>query len=79
MPTVLRVGPYRYFFFSNEGNEPAHIHVESGASYAKFWIKPVRFERSIGFRAHELKEIHRIIEEKESLIEEKWNEFFGNA
>ncbi|NLE29049.1 MAG: DUF4160 domain-containing protein [Phycisphaerae bacterium] len=38
MPTVFRVGKYRFFFFSGEGNEPAHIHVESGDSYAKFWL-----------------------------------------
>jgi hypothetical protein len=79
MPTVLRVGPYRLFFFSNEGSEPPHIHVEAGNSYAKYWIRPVRYERSVAFRAHDLSEIRRIIEENEELIEEKWNEFFGNA
>ncbi|WP_439481025.1 DUF4160 domain-containing protein [Cyclobacterium plantarum] len=41
MPTVLRIGPYRFFFFSNEGNEPPHIHVESGEGHAKFWLEPV--------------------------------------
>lgn len=78
MPTVLRVGPYRLFFFSNEGTEPPHIHVESAGKYAKYWISPVVHERSSGFRAHELAEIRRIIEENETLIEEKWNEHFGN-
>ncbi len=28
MPSVLRVAGYRFFFFSNERQEPAHIHVE---------------------------------------------------
>ena len=27
MPSVLRVSGFRFFFFSNEGNEPPHIHV----------------------------------------------------
>ena len=79
MPTILRVGPYRFFFFSNEGNEPPHIHVESESSYAKFWLGPVRYEHSTGFRAHHLAEIRRIIVENETLIEKRWNEFFGNA
>ena len=79
MPNVFRSGPYRFFFFSNEGSEPLHIHVEASGKYAKFWILPVRYDSSTGFRAHELAEIRRIIEENESLIQQKWNEFFANA
>ncbi len=79
MPTVFRQGPYRFFFFSNEGNEPPHIHVEAGGNYAKYWVRPVVFERSSGFRPHDLAEIRRIIVENENLIEEKWNEHFGSS
>jgi hypothetical protein len=42
MPTILRVGRYRFFFFSNEGREPAHIHVKAGSDEAKFWLDPVQ-------------------------------------
>jgi hypothetical protein len=28
VPVVLRVGGFKFFFFSDEGNEPVHIHVE---------------------------------------------------
>ena len=28
MPTILRIGPYRFHFYSREDNEPAHIHIE---------------------------------------------------
>jgi hypothetical protein len=38
MPTVLRWGPYRAFFYLNEGDEPAHVHVRAG-SKAKFWLQ----------------------------------------
>lgn len=41
MPTVLRIGPYRFFFYSNEGSEPPHVHVESGGRVAKVWLVPV--------------------------------------
>lgn len=79
MPTIFRFGPYRFFFFSNEGTEPPHVHVESAGNYAKYWINPVKFERSTGFRPYELTEIRRIIIEHEKMIEDKWNEHFGSA
>jgi len=50
MPTVLRVGPYRFFFYSGGGHEPPHVHVERNASVAKFWLDPVRLARSQGYR-----------------------------
>ena len=41
MPTVRRIGSARFFFYSNEGSEPPHVHVEQGGSVAKFWLAPV--------------------------------------
>jgi hypothetical protein len=41
MPEVLRVRGYRFFFFSREGHEPRHIHVEHAERYAKFWLEPI--------------------------------------
>jgi hypothetical protein len=79
VPTVFRDGPYRFFFFSNEGNEPVHIHIEAGSSYAKFWLEPVVVARSIGFRPHELAECRSIIEENADKIRAKWNEHFRDA
>ncbi|MBI4712035.1 MAG: DUF4160 domain-containing protein [Planctomycetes bacterium] len=61
MPTVLRIRGYRFFFFSNEGNEPPHIHVESGENYAKFWLEPVTLSRVIGFSGPELTKIHKMV------------------
>ena len=29
MPTVMRVGPYSFVFFSSDRGEPPHIHVKS--------------------------------------------------
>ncbi|PYS92965.1 MAG: hypothetical protein DMF64_06810 [Acidobacteria bacterium] len=40
MPTVLRVGRFRFFFFSNESQEPPHIHVKAAENEAKFWLEP---------------------------------------
>ncbi len=77
MPTILRVRGYRFFFFSLEGSEPPHIHVEQAERFAKFWLSPVSFVKSRGFRSDELSEIQQIIEENQDLLVEKWNEYFS--
>jgi len=63
MPTVLRIGPYRFHFYSREGNEPPHIHVEREDMEAKFWLRPVSLAGNYGFRAAELRDIQRLVEE----------------
>lgn len=55
MPTVRRIGSVRFFFYSNEGSEPPHIHVEQGDALAKFWLDPVSLASSSRYRAHELR------------------------
>lgn len=61
MPTVWREGPYRFYFFSHEPNEPPHVHVDRDACSAKFWLRPVGLARSSGFSAKELGEVQRIV------------------
>lgn len=77
MPTVLKVAGFRFFFFSNEGLEPPHIHVESGDGYAKFWIRPVVLADSAGYTAKELTRLRGLVVQYAGLFEEKWNEFFS--
>ena len=76
MPTVERFKGYRFFFFSNEGTEPVHIHVESGDKWAKFWLEPVSLADSGGFNGSELTKLRRMVEEKKELFKERWNEYF---
>ena len=54
MPTVLRWGSYRAFFFSNERNEPAHVHVRSGDKEVKIWLHDLTVAVNAGFPAHEI-------------------------
>ncbi len=77
MPVALRVKGYRFFFFSLEGHEPPHIHVEKAERFAKFWLNPISLAKSRGFRSGELSEIQRIIEENRDTLVEKWNEHFS--
>ncbi|MEM8486845.1 MAG: DUF4160 domain-containing protein [Bacteroidota bacterium] len=77
MPTVLRIGPYRFFFFSNEGNEPPHVHVERDEKAAKFWLNPVRLQQRWGFGDSELSKIQKHVQEHQQLLNEKWHEYFN--
>ena len=74
---MLRVGGYRFFFFSMEGREPPHIHVAHAGRYAKFWLGPVNLAGNRGFRGHELTEIRDIVLENSKFFLEKWHEYFG--
>lgn len=74
MPTVLRIGRYRFYFFSNEGREPAHIHIKAEGNQAKFWLDPVRPAANFGFNGRELGEIQRLVEEHRDGLLEAWNE-----
>jgi hypothetical protein len=76
MPTVLRDGPYRFFFYAGDGHEPEHIHVERGDNVAKFWLDPVRLENSGGFGGSELRQIMRTVQERRSGLLEAWHDYF---
>ena len=77
MPTVLKVQGYRFFFFSQEGNEPPHIHVEHGDKVAKYWLNPTNLASSYGFRSHELSKMRMLVNEHNELFLEKWYEHFS--
>ncbi len=78
MPTVLRSGPYRFFFYSGDRAEPPHVHVESAGQRAKFWLQPVRLEDSAGFRWTELRTLERIVVEHVDVFLGAWHDFFSD-
>jgi hypothetical protein len=77
-PTILRIGPYRFFFYSGDQTEPPHVHIERDEKIAKFWLKPVRLQNSGGFRPNEIRRIQHLIEERQIELLEHWNDYFGN-
>ncbi len=76
MPEVLRIHGYRFFFFSQEGTEPHHIHVEQAERYAKYWLTPIVFAESRGFRSSELREFHKLVKEHREWFILSWDEYF---
>jgi hypothetical protein len=77
MPTVLRIGPYRFFFYASDREEPPHVHVKRDRSTAKYWLEPIRLQRSKRFSTSELNNIERIIADHREELLESWNEYFG--
>lgn len=76
MPTVLRIGPYRFFFYAGDRNEPPHVHVERDAETAKFWLQPVRLQKSRGFKGVELNRLRKLVEEHQEELQGAWNGYF---
>ena len=79
MPIVLRIGPYKFYFYSHEPNEPPHVHVDRDAQSAKIWLEPVSLGRNLGFSAHELRQILAIVTEHQQQLKESWNGYFSNT
>ncbi len=78
MPTVLREGPYRFFFFSGDRIEPAHVHVERNGHRAKIWLDPVRLQDSGGFPRGELARIVMMVRENENVLLRSWDDYFAD-
>ena len=74
MPTVLRSGPYRAYFFSHDLIEPPHVHVDRDDQSAKFWLDPVSLARNLGFKSKELRTIERLLVENEAALLVAWRE-----
>lgn len=77
MPTILRLLGFRFFFYSDEGNEPPHVHVEKGDGWGKYWIEPVEKEYMRNFNKQEEKKVEEIVEQKQEFFKKKWYEHFS--
>jgi len=78
MPTVLRTGPYRFFFYAGDRHEPVHVHVERDTGTAKFWLEPVSLQSSAGFPRAELNDIQRLIIQHRPIILRRWHDYFDS-
>lgn len=77
MPTILNVEGFRFYFFSDEGNEPCYIHVKKGGARGKIWLLPkIEENYYYGFTEPEKRKIRELIKVYSELIIEKWNEYF---
>lgn len=76
MPVVLRIGPYVFFFYSLENNEPPHIHIRRDHAQAKFWLIPVSLAYNGGYPLHEVRHLARLVEEHREKLLRSWHDYF---
>jgi hypothetical protein len=77
MPTVLRIGPYRFQFYAADVNEPPHVHVKRDRAQAKIWLTPqTRLEWQRGFASHELNVVLRLADEHRQYLLGEWRVYF---
>ena len=78
MPTLLLLNGIRFFFYSNENDEPIHVHVTKGDASGKIWLEPsIEVEYLFGFSNSEQKDISEIVQVNSENFKKKWNEYFG--
>ena len=77
MPTLMRHGPYRFFVYSQDGDEPPHIHVIRDAATARWWLTPVSLARSHGCRPADLRRMLRLIRSHHYTLLGAWHVFFS--
>ncbi len=78
MPRIANIpGPYWFYFYSFDCNEPLHVHARREERTCKFWLEPIGLARNHGFSARELNEIRKLIEENVDRIIEAWHEHCG--
>jgi hypothetical protein len=76
MPTALRIGPYRFFFYAGDREEPPHVHVERDDHVAKFWLGPLRLQSNKGFTRAELGRIQKLLAKRQQELIEAWHDYF---
>ena len=77
MPTLLRWNGFRFYVFSSDGNEPAHVHIDRDGATAKYCLTPVRLARNIGFNPRDLRILEAKVEEEQVRFLEAWRDYFN--
>lgn len=77
MPTVHRERGFRFHFFSDERQEPPHVHVQNGGAEAKVWLLDGSIEYHEGLSAPQLRVLREIIAASREEMLKAWNEYHG--
>lgn len=79
MPTILMMLGWRFYFYANERDEPAHVHCKKGDAEAKFWLDLETFEvveaHAYNMCPADRRTVRRIILEHFDYLVGQWNEF----
>ena len=83
MPTLLLIMGWRFFFYSNEKNEPIHIHCQKAEKECKYWLDINNFalEEAYSYNMNnkDKRDVKKIVFEYFEFIEREWNKFQRRA
>jgi hypothetical protein len=81
MPKAIEdIEGFRFFFYSEENDEPIHIHVAKGECEAKFWLVPeIHLEWNDGFKRPQLRRILDLLQENQDAIRRAWQKHFRSG
>jgi hypothetical protein len=77
MPTVLRKYGFRFHFYSGDGHEPPHIHIDGEGAEAKVWLADLKVAEAGGFSQRDLGRILKVVEEHRQQFLEAWHDYFA--
>jgi hypothetical protein len=76
-PTIMRIGPYRFFFNSREERRQ-HVHISSSEGTAKYWLEPmVALASSYRLSEGELRRLEALVKEHENEFRSAWKSHFS--
>lgn len=68
---------YAFYFFSNENNEPMHVHVPKGDGLVKYWLDTVALADDNGrMKVQEVRRAEELVKKNRTRIMRVWNEYF---
>ena len=69
---------WRLFFYSNEANEPIHVHARKAEMECKFWIDMENYDiqeaYSHGLKIRDTREVRKIIFDHFDYIIRRWSD-----
>ena len=78
MPTILFQNGWRLFFYTNEGNEPVHVHCRKAGMECKYWLEvdsfDIREEYAYGLSPADRRAVRGLIFEHFDYIVAAWAE-----
>ena len=86
MPQLFKIGSYTIYFWTNEGNEPVHVHVSKGhptGNATKIWLtsggKCKAANNHSKIPQYLLNDIMDFLESQWSDIVKAWKKTFGEV
>jgi hypothetical protein len=72
VPTIFVAFGFRFFFYSSDGIEPMHVHVEGRGAIGKWWTEDEAWSSHRGFKAGDLAKVERELRPRKQEIIDAW-------